>query len=182
LEEITKAIEWDRSNANYWYKLARELMRIRNANTGNPDFDDTEKQRRQMQIIIALEEAVRLNPFKAEHHLQLGWEYTYMWQEPDADHKWQPAADLSMARAAYFAGDNNPYLHVMMGNYWLMRSKTVHPANTQWEIYWSKARWHYKKNLSLESGPDRKRMIEQIKRNVWVHYPDESFVKQAIDE
>lgn len=29
LEEIKKAIEWDRWNAQYWYKLAREVMRLR---------------------------------------------------------------------------------------------------------------------------------------------------------
>ncbi len=180
-QEIRKAIEWDRSNAQYWYKLARELMRIRNENTTNLGLDRTDQLRHQMEIIISLEEAVRLNPFNAEHHLQLGREYAFMWQQPGSDDKWQRAADLSMERAAYFAGDNNPYLHIMMGNYWLIRSKTVHPANAQWEIYWSKARWHYKKNLSLESGAHRKRMIEQIRQNVWVHYPDEAFVKRAIE-
>ncbi len=181
LEEIRKAVEWDRYNAEYWYRLAGELKEIRNAERANPDFDNEDAHRHQMEIIRALEEAVRLNPFKAEYHLQLGWEYTYMWREPDSYQKWFPAADLSVARAAYFAGDVNPYLHVMMGNYWLMRSKTIHPADPQWETFWSKARWHYKKNLALESGGDRRRMMKQIRKNVWVHYPDEAFVRRAIE-
>jgi hypothetical protein len=129
-----------------------------------------------------LEQAVRLNPFKGEPHIRLAWEYTYLWQGTDAAERWIPAADLSMERAGFFAGENNPYLHIMMGDYWLMRSKTVSPGGTQWESVLARARWHYRKNLSLETGNDRKRMLDHIRRNVWFHYPDEVFLKRMMGE
>ncbi|MFH1953608.1 MAG: hypothetical protein ABIL06_18570, partial [Pseudomonadota bacterium] len=31
---------------------------------------------------LALERAVRLNPFEAQYHLQLGWAYARKWKEP----------------------------------------------------------------------------------------------------
>jgi len=181
LEGFKKAIEWDRWNAQYWYKLSRNLVNIRNSEALNLDWNDEDRRIRQMQIIRALKEAVRLNPFAAEYHIRLGWEYAHLCQRTDFYQRWLPAADISMERAAYFVGDNNPYLHVMIGDYWVMRSKTIHPNNPAWQIYWSKACWHYKKNLSLESGRNRKKMIEQITRSVRIHYPDEAFVKQVIE-
>jgi O-antigen ligase len=181
LREITNAIDRDKWNAQYWYKLACELMRIRNAHIGNLEADDKDQHKRQMDIIRALEEAVQLNPLKAEYHMRLGWEYTFLWQDPDYHEKWLPAADLSMDRAAYFAGNHNPYLHRMMGHYWVMRSKTIPPSKPDWEMAWSKACWHYKKSLSLESGRDRKRMTNEVRKHIWAYYPDEGFVKQAVE-
>ncbi len=133
-----------------------------------------------MDIIRALEEAVRLNPFNSEYHLRLGWEYTYLWQEPDYRQKWLPAADISMERAAYFAGESRPDLHEQLGNFWVMRSKTVNPADPGWEPAWIKACWHYKKTLSLETGNERSKMKARIKKYVWNYYPDEWFVDQAV--
>jgi len=40
LEEIKKAIEWDRWNAQYWYKLAREVMRLKDS--GIEELRDSE--------------------------------------------------------------------------------------------------------------------------------------------
>ena len=181
LREITKAIDRDKWNAQYWYKLACELMRIRNAQIGNLETDDKDQHKCQMDIIRALEEAVQLNPLKAEYHLHLGWEYTFLWHDPDYHEKWLPAADLSMDRAAYFAGNHNPYLHRMMGHYWVMRSKTIPPSKPDWEMAWSKACWHYKRSLSLESGRDLKRMTNEVRKHIWAYYPDEGFVKQAVE-
>jgi len=179
LEEIKKAVEWDRKNPVYWYKLALELIRIRNAEMGM--WNNEKKLERQLEIVRALEKAVLLNPLEPEYHIRLGWGYVYLWNAPDYHEKWLPTADISMDRATYFAGDNNPFLHVMMGNYWVMRSKTISPDRPAWKTCWAKACWHYKKNLSLESGRDRKRMIKEIRRNIWLRYPDETFVKQAIE-
>ena len=172
VEEIKKAIEWDKWNAAYWYKLARELMRIRHAQIGSLEADDYEQRTSQMDIIRALEKAVELNPLEAEYHLRLGWVYAYMWPDPDYYRKWLPTADISMDRAAYVIGDNNPYLYIMIGHYWVMRSKTVQPTDPERAMAWAKACSLYKKNLSIESGSDRKRMIDEIRKNVWVHYPD----------
>jgi hypothetical protein len=135
-----------------------------------------------MKIIRALENAARLNPFREEYHIRLAWEYAQLWREKDAAERWMPAADLSMERGAFFAGENNPFVHIMMGDYWLMRSKTVSPGNTQWERVLARARWHYRKNLSLETGRDRKRMQDHIRRNVWFHYPDEGFVRRMLGD
>ncbi len=186
LEEIKKAIEWDRYNAAYWFKMARELMRIRNEER-EKEFETgkespKKQDQRQMEIIRVLEKAVRLNPFNAQFHLRLGWEYTYLWRAHDYHRRWLPAADISMERAAYFAGEKNPNLHVEMGNYWVMRSKTIDPANPEWEPAWNRSCRHYQKALSLESGKVRKKLIGQIKKYVWNYYPDEWFVGQAVGD
>ena len=201
LGEIKKAILWDRWNATYWYKLARELMKIRDAefaslprlssptnalaqtmqartrDGGQGKRNDEGMLTRQMEIIKTLEEAVRLNPFLAKYHLRLGWEYTKLWQDPDYYKKWFAAADLSMERAAYFAGQKNPRLHVAMGNYWVMRSKTIYPINPEWETVWAKACWHYKKAQHLEKTKDLKYEVENF---VWRFYPDKEFVRDVL--
>lgn len=183
LEEIKKAIGWDRSNAEYWYKLGRELGRRRDEGDRMQDAGSRmqDRQEHQMEIIRAFEEAVRLNPFKAQYHLRLGWEYTYLWRESDYHQKWLPAADISMERAAYFAGKKNPHLHVELGNYWVMRSKSMDPANPGWESAWARACWHYHQALELESGYEWKRMVKEIKKYVWLYYPAEYFVRQAVE-
>jgi hypothetical protein len=204
LEEIKNAILWDRWNAAYWYKLARELMRLRSSGIeglrdseswigwvdewmagtghgreqGNNEGKTISVNLRNLRIIIrALEEAVQLNPFMAEYHLRLGWEYTYLWRGPDSHQRWPHAADISMERAAYFAGENNPYLHLRLGNYWVFRSKTIYTAKKEWEAAWTKACWHYKKAQSLER---RKRLADKIVRYVWKYYPDKEFVRKAL--
>jgi hypothetical protein len=121
-----------------------------------------------MEIIRALEKAVRLNPLQAEFHARLGWEYAYLWQDSDDRKRWLSAADLSMQRAAYFAGEKTPGLHVMIGNYWVVRSKTMLPSNSEWDAVWGKAQWHYKKALNLEEGGD---LAEEIDRFVRKFYP-----------
>ena len=177
LEEIKKAIEWDRWNAQYWYKRARELMRIRNTEIGNLEADDEDRRKCQMDIIRTLEEAVRLNSFKAGYHIRLGWEYCYMWKDPDYRNRWLPAADISMDRAAYFAGEKTPYLHIHLGNYWVFRSKTINPAQPDWESAWTKAIWHYKKAQSLERS---KRLADKIVKYVWRYYPDKEFINKVL--
>ncbi len=180
LEEIKRAIFWDRSNAQYWNKLARERIRMRNANIGFLNGDNEDQARRQMEIINALEKAVRLNPLSAQYHLRLGWAYAHLWKEPDYHKKWLPAADVSMERAAYFAGDKYPRLHVELGNYWVMRSTTILPSNSKHQAAWSRAFWHYKKAQSLETGGELKRMKKKIRDYVWYFYPDEAMIKQTI--
>jgi hypothetical protein len=130
-----------------------------------------------MEIIRSLEEAVRLNPMRARYHERLGWECTRMWQEPDYHQKWLPAADISMERAAYFAGVADPNLHVQLGNYWTMRSKSMNPADERWEPAWNRACWHYKTVQEIEGN---KKLIETIIRYVTNFYPDPTFLLQTI--
>jgi O-antigen ligase len=170
LGEIKKAISWDPWNAGYHYKLSRELMRLRNEALPihNPQF----RIQNQMEIIRALEEAVRLNPLLAEFHARLGWEYAYLWRDSDDRKRWLSAADLSMERAAYFAGEKNPGLHVLMGNYWVVRSKTILPSEPEWDAVWAKAHWHYKKALNLEERED---LAEEIHGFIRKFYPAEGW-------
>jgi O-antigen ligase len=172
LEEIKKAINWDRWNAEYWYKLNLELKRVQGEESRQADG-----RKRHMEIIKALEEAVRLNPQNAVYHLMLGWELCYQWREHDYHEKWLPSADISMERAGYFAGEWNPYLHIQLGNYWAYRSKTIHTSRPEWETAWNKARFHYKKAQSLESG---EHVADTIVRYVWKYYPDKEIVRDVL--
>ncbi len=184
LKDIKAAIAWDGRNAGYWYKLALglikkrdQVLRIEDAKLKEPELREI-----QMEIVKTLEQAARLNPFAVEYHQQLGWEYARMWQEPDFGSKWFPAADISMERTAYFAGEKSPFLHIKLGHYWVMRSKVMAPVFTKWKPAWTKAGWHYQKALELESDNKRlrKRMMQDITRRVRMFYPDEGFVKDAL--
>lgn len=182
IEAMRKAGAWNPSDATLRHEMSLHLKESRNAGITGNDGSSRDPKELQREILGTLEKAVWLNPLVEEYHLSLGWEYTTLWGEPDAEQRWMPAADLSMERAAYFAGSNNPYLHVMMGDYWLMRSKTVYPGNPLWEVALAKARWHYLKNLSIETGKDKERMAKYMKANVWVHYPDVEFIKRILGQ
>ncbi|MFH1351669.1 MAG: O-antigen ligase family protein [Pseudomonadota bacterium] len=175
LEKIKKAIGWDSGNAAYWYKMAAELSRIRNAQLGIRNAEELEGK--QLEIVKVLEEAVRLNPFNAQYHHRLGWEYTYLWQHPDYHKRWLPAADIAMDRATYFAGEKTPRIHVDLGNYWVMRSKTITPANPDWITAWTKACWHYKKAQELDGSHE---MVKTIIKYIWNFYPDREMVLETI--
>jgi len=136
----------------------------------------------QMEIVKALEEAVRLNPFEMDYHRELGLQYIRLSQGGESDQKWILAADLCMERAAYFVKQGNPYQHIRLGDYWIMRSKMTTPADADWEVFWTRARWHYRKNLSMEWKHNRKERIKHIRGTILSHYPDESFVKKVIGD
>jgi len=125
---------------------------------------------------------VELNPFEAQYHLRLGWEYAHLWKEADYHTKWLPAADISMDRAGYFAGVKNPHLHQELGNYWTMRSRSVMPNDPLYHEAWAKACWHYHKAQSLETGGALKRMKKEIQGYVWNFYPDDGMVKQTLND
>ena len=182
VEQVVKAVSWDGGNAVYWFKL------------GSADYtdctDDVEKRIRKLEgkrvrglegdRCKLLERAVALNPFEARYHLRLGWEYAHLWREKDYHQRWLPAADISMDRAAYFAGVKNPHLHQELGNYWTMRSKSVLPDNPLHQEAWTKAIWHYKKARELETGARLKRMKKEIREYVWNFYPDEEYVRKVL--
>ena len=183
LGEIVKAIEWDDSNAEYHYKLWEALQ-----TDGGGGMTENRREGTEVELPIldsllrlrVLERAVMLNPFEANYHLRLGWEYAHLWDKPDYHSKWLPSADISMARTAYFAGVKNPHLHQELGNYWIMRSKSVYPNNPVYHEAWAKAVWHFHKAQSLEQGGTLKRMKKKIKDYVWNFYPDEAFVARVI--
>ena len=174
LGEIAKAIEWDPSNAAYWYKLGNRQRSGVGGQRSEVGGQGSERR------LPALEQAVSLNPFDAQYHLRLGWEYAHQWKKKDYHTKWLPAADISMDRAAYFAGVKNPHLHQELGNYWTMRSRTVLPNDPLYHEAWAKACWHYHKAQSLETGGALKRMKKEIRGYVWRFYPDEGYVKEVL--
>ncbi|MDY6987215.1 MAG: hypothetical protein SWQ30_04085 [Thermodesulfobacteriota bacterium] len=175
LEEIHGALSWDSENAKYWYRLARKLWSLRSSGQGA--LSGEESYEKQLEIVRALEEAVRLNPFDAQCHVLLGWEYSYLWQAPDYYSKWLTAADRSMERAAFFAGESDPHIHITIGNYWVMRSKTALPSDPRWEAAWTHARRHYGMALSLEKT---KAVRDEIETFVWKFYPDEAMIRDFI--
>ncbi|MFP4087288.1 MAG: O-antigen ligase family protein [Desulfobacteraceae bacterium] len=201
VEEVAKAIGWDGGNAEYWYKLGsadyadytdgkngknewldewmNDCLKLK-AQSSKPEEGISGNPRNVRIRIGALEKSVALNPFEATYHLRLGWAYAHQWKEKDYYQKWLPAADISMDRAAYFAGVKNPHLHQELGNYWAMRSRTVYPNHPLHHEAWSKACWHYRKARGLESGHTLKRMKKEIRDYVWNIYPDESYVAQVM--
>jgi len=164
-DEVRGAIAWNPINARYHFKLAQALMAERDRLMQLPEPDREHWVRSHAPIIAALERAVRLNPLNAEYHVRLGWEYSYLWDRPDHWSRWFPAADLSMDRAAHMAGNwaEYPRLHVDMGNYWTMRSKSFSAGDPQGEVAWIKGVWHYQKAMALDK---RKELREEIIRYV----------------
>lgn len=175
VEKIMAAVTWDGKNAEYRFRLAENLIIARNDET-----DDKKREDYLVKIIDALENAKRLNPLSAEYHMRLGWEYTYMWKKADYHQKWLPAADICMERAAYFAGEKNPNLHMELGNYWIMRSKTVDPTNEAWDSALNRAGWHYGRAIELE--PADKVLKDKIRKYIWNFYPDEEFIRKVKGE
>jgi hypothetical protein len=180
VEFIQTAIRWDGGNAAYSFKLANALMQIRDREAQAADADRMKWQQSHEPIIAALERAIRLNPLNAEYHVRLAWEYSYMTHEPDYMKKWLPAADLSMERAAYAAGNSamNPRLQIDMGHYWTMRSRTLGTAgDLRQDPVWTKALWHYQK--AQELIPD-KATGKEIMQYVKIFYPDEDQLAQVL--
>jgi hypothetical protein len=177
---IQQAMRWDDGNAAYSFKLANTLMRIRNEEARAADADPMKWRQSLNPIIAALERAVRLHPLNPEYHVRLAWEYSYMTHEPDYMKKWLPAADLSMERAAYTAGISamNPRLHIDMGHYWTMRSRTLGLAgDPRQEPAWTRALWHYHQAQELMPG---KATGKEITQYVKVFYADEDRVAQVL--
>jgi O-antigen ligase len=172
LEEIASAIAWDPGNGEYWYKMALELKHNKLPDAGSV---------RQNEVVRALERAVGINPFQRTYHLRLGWEYAYMWlAEPEAHQKWLIAAETAMARAAYFTGEAFPDDHMEIGNFWLMRSKTLADKSPEWWTAWNKAKWHFQQSIAMEKGPGKRHRVEKIKNEIKAHYPEESFVDRIL--
>jgi O-antigen ligase len=182
VEFIQTAMRWDNGNAAYSFKLAGALMQIRDKEAQAADADRMKWQQSHEPIIAAMERAMRLNPLNAEYHVRLGWEYSYMTHEPDYMNKWLPAADLSMERATYAAGNGakNPRLQIDMGHYWTMRSRTLGTTGDPREDpAWTKALWHYHRAQELMTG---KATGKEIMQYVKIFYPDDDRLAQVLKE
>lgn len=183
VEEIAKAIVWDEANAEYWYKLGEKLETESSKVTAQNSELNARSLKRGKDGVGVLERAVRLNPFEALYHLRLGWAYAHRWEEKDYHSKWLPAADISMARAAYFAGVKNPRLYMEMGNYWIMRSKSVYPNDSLYHEAWVKACQHYQEALRIEAiglSAGSRKIEKEIREYVWNFYPDKEMVDECL--
>jgi O-antigen ligase len=172
-DEARAAMAWDPGNAAYPHKFALALMDERDRRMQQPAPDTEGWKRSHGPIIANLERAILLNPMNAQYHVQLGWEYSYLYDRPDHAARWLPAADLCIDRAAWFAGSwpQNPSLQYDMGNYRTMRSKTFGPGDPKSEVNWAKAVWHYRKGVELEGKKD---LPEGVKGYIRNFYTDEA--------
>ena len=169
--DIARAMRLDGGNAEYAFRMAMALTEIRNKEAAQNGSATPAWAASHGPIIAALERSVRLNPFNAEAHKCLGWEYTYLTADPDYGRIWLPAADLSMERATYMGGDwvMNPWLHIDLGNYWVMRSKAYGFDPPKQEDYWFRAMRHYHKALTLTGN---KKILQDITGFIRNFYPE----------
>jgi hypothetical protein len=180
VEFVQTAMRWDGGNAAYAFKLARALMQVRDKEAQAADVDRMKWQQSHGPIIAALESALRLNPLNAEYHVRLAWEYSYMTHEAAYMNMWLPAADLSMERATYAAGNSamNPRLQIDMGHYWTMRSRTLDTMGDPWaDLAWTKALWHYHRAQELIPG---KATGKEIMQYVKIFYPNDDRLAQVL--
>jgi hypothetical protein len=170
---VRRAIAWSGGNATYPFKLAQALMDRRDRRMRGPLFDSQGWARSHGPIAAELERSIGLNPWNAESHVRLAWEYSYRANRPEERERWFAAADLSMRRAAWFAGNwpQNPPLQYDMGNYWTMRSRTLAPGDPRRETAWTQAVWHYRQGMALEN---RRRLPDHIRGYLRNFFPYEA--------
>jgi len=176
LAELRRAVRLDGGNAEYHYRLAMAYRKVRD----NPQLPVTGPEPDPLEIVAALETAVARNPLSAPYHQALGWEYSFLWQQPDYGTTCLPAADLAMNRAAAFSRETDPGLQRKMGNYWLLRSKSLPPTEEAWDAAISRAGGHYRSALSRQTGETRQASTKKIRNFIWTVYPDESFQQRLL--
>jgi hypothetical protein len=179
LSSIRQAMWWDGGNAGYPFKAARNIMNERDKDPQKAGGTTPAWNASHEPIIAMLEQAIRRNPFNAEYHEHLGWEYSYMTRQNDYMARWMPAADLSMERADYVAGNwvMNPRIHVSLGHYWTMRSRMLSDDTLRQESLWNRAVWHYRKALELLGD---KPLSDEIAKYIKAFYPDGEHLKEII--
>jgi len=178
VSSILAAMNWDKGNAESRFKLATALMVERDKKI---TAMDTDKRPADNSLIIkTLEETIRLNPFTADYHIRLGWEYSYLWYVKEYYTKWLPAADLCMERAAYFNGEGaaTPQNHLDMGKYWTLRSKTLEYDPVRHDIAWTKACWHFQKARQLNRSKEKAAEITAYVKNF---YQDAKHAREAVE-
>ncbi|HPX82689.1 MAG TPA: O-antigen ligase family protein, partial [Syntrophales bacterium] len=88
--DIARAMRLDGGNAEYAFRMAMALTEIRNQEAAQNGSATPAWAASHGSIIVALERSARLNPFNAEAHKCLGWEYTYLTADPDYGRIWLP--------------------------------------------------------------------------------------------
>ena len=135
------------------------------------------------QSVAALEQAVALNPLAANYHMKLAWEYTLLPPSEASAGEQTAAAERAMRRAAYFEGKANPWIHKEMGNFWLLRSKSLDPGGEAWRMFVLQAGEQYRTALYLvDEGSERKGMRKEIEAFIWNQYPGREFRERLLSE
>ena len=118
LEDIKKAIEYDPSNAEYYYNLAHYYMRL--------PFESEDLRIENNEIIVKnLEKAVSLNPVNGIYWYDLGVSYSYKGYEGNTYYsEWLPRVDKAFQLAEYFRPNDSSLLY-KTGLYWVFRSSLL---------------------------------------------------------
>jgi hypothetical protein len=83
-----------------------------------------------------------------------------------------------MDMAGLYSGARDPRLHRDVGNYWLIRSKTLDPSSAFWNEVLLKVGNHYQMALDLEKAGQRQKLLEDMRTTVWNYYPDPEMVEK----
>ncbi len=195
-EDIKKAIEYDPSNAEYYYNLAHYYMRL-------PVESEDSRIEHNEEIIANLEKAISLNPVNGIYWYDLGVGYSYKDYEGSRYYsEWLPKVDKAFQMAQYLRPNDSSLLY-KIGLYWVFRSGLL-PIE--------KDRVQGSGVGSRESGKDRgrrsiirfqltredgirkfqglfKRSLKLNKKywkkaieRVWEYYPDEKMVMSIIPD
>ena len=120
LEDIKKAIEYDSSNAEYYYNLAHYYRRL-------PFESEDSRIEINEEIIKNLEKAVLLNPVNGIYWYDLGVGYSYKDYEGSRYYsEWLPRVDKAFQMAEYLRPNDSSMLY-KIGLYWVWRAKTTGP-------------------------------------------------------
>jgi len=181
LEDIKKAIEYDPSNAEYYYNVAQFNMRLP-FETENKQIEINEE------IITNLEKAVLLNPVNGIYWYDLGVSYSHKEYEGNTYYsEWLPKVDKAFQMAEYFRPNDSSLLY-KTGLYWVFRSSLLPISEV------GDQRSEVGGQLTVEDGIKKfqelfKRSLKLKKKNwkkaverVWEYYPDEKIVMGVIPE
>lgn len=173
--EIVKAIQWDGSNAAYWFKLADALEREKNEQSASISTMEGD----QRLVVRSLENATRLNPFNGWHHVRLARAYLHVWQETGGYSQWLHRARGAIRNADVFSGPE-PYLQCEIGNFWLiLGAAATRSGAPDTAPEWATARRYYRKAVSLERPHKKGRLMRHIQTFIRSYYPDMEDVGEA---
>ncbi len=118
LEDIKKAIEYDPSNAEYYYNIAHYYMRL-------PFETEELRIEHNEEIITNLEKAVLLNPVNGIYWYDLGVSYSFKGYEGNIYYsEWLPGVDKAFQMAEYLRPNDSSLLY-KTALYWVFRSSRL---------------------------------------------------------
>ena len=184
IAHIRNAIRWNNGNAAYWYELA-DLLKKQELDllvSGELTYGDRASPTPQEPVREALEQATALNPLSPAYQSSLAWAFLLRPRGEADTEALHLAADRAMDQAATLAQGRYPSLQRDMGNYWLLRSKSLSPIEESYDAAMERAKDHYAQALTLVTPDRRTPLREEIAAFVWNLYPHEGFRKRLLGE